>query len=214
MGRIAERVLVAETTPILSGLLFNSQDWPMPAVGFGQQRGKPFVNFQLRDNGCICFCVVVRNSGCSPERRKPSTSRSARYLAIPRFFAFCLHPLVFKVQGIMKEAQNVDELLDQQGWKRKELEEIEAKLKESRRFTAIVFVDLCGSTELKENETDQVWLGFIYRFIEMVNQQIRTAGGMLVKRTGDGLIAVFDTVTSAETFLDLLETNLVLGSYD
>src|SRR5713101_528484 len=57
---------------------------------------------------CICFCGVVRNSGCSPERRKPSTSRSARYLAIPRFFAFCLRPLVFKVPGIMKEAQTVD----------------------------------------------------------------------------------------------------------
>jgi hypothetical protein len=46
-----------------------------------------------------------------------------------------------------------------------------------------------------------------------VSENIHAAGGTLVKRMGDGLLATFDQVPAAETFLDLLETSPLLSSY-
>ena len=113
----------------------------------------------------------------------------------------------------MSETKTVDELLSQQGRKRAELAEIDRQMCESKRSAAIVFVDLHGSTELKEKEPDQEWLSSIYRFVEAVSDNIRGAGGTLVKRIGDGLLATFDQVPLAETFLDLIETSPALSNY-
>jgi class 3 adenylate cyclase len=113
----------------------------------------------------------------------------------------------------MKETRTVEELLNQQGRKRAELAEIEREMQESKRPAAVVFADLSGSTAMKENRADQEWLNFIYQFIEAVSEAIRTAGGSLAKRIGDGLLGVFPDVASAETFLDLLDASPVLSSY-
>lgn len=113
----------------------------------------------------------------------------------------------------MSENKTVEELLNQQGKKRAELAEIERQMCDSRRSAAIVFVDLVGSTELKEKEPDQEWLSFIYRFVEGVTAHINATGGRLVKRIGDSLLATFDEVSAAENFLDLLEGSPALLKY-
>jgi len=113
----------------------------------------------------------------------------------------------------MNETRRVEQLLHQQGKKRAELAEIERQMRESKSAAAIVFVDLQDSTEMKEKQADQEWLSFTYRFIEAVGEHIRAAGGVLVKRIGDGLMASFDQVAQAETLLDLLEASPALSTY-
>ena len=86
-------------------------------------------------------------------------------------------------------------------------------MRESKRSAAIVFVDLQGSSEVKEKQADQEWLSFTYWFVEAVGGHIHAAGGTLVKRIGDGLMATFDRVAQAETFLDLLGASPALSTY-
>src|ERR1039458_20137 len=113
----------------------------------------------------------------------------------------------------MKEKKNIDDLVIRKGQKETELAEIHGAMRESQRQAAIVIVDFVGSTALKQKADDVDWLGLIYEFIRHIDRLVQKAGGILVKRMGDGLLLSFADVQSAEAFLDDLEKDLASANY-
>ena len=60
-----------------------------------------------------------------------------------------------------------------------------------RSIAAILFTDIVESTAHNSARGDQAWLELLARHDELAGREIRNRGGRLVKRLGDGLLAVF-----------------------
>jgi class 3 adenylate cyclase len=72
--------------------------------------------------------------------------------------------------------------------------EIEAFLERRTEPLAILFVDLCGSSALKQRPQRQ-WLPIVCRFLYEITQQIVRQEGRVVKYIGDEVMAVFEEQT-------------------
>jgi class 3 adenylate cyclase len=72
--------------------------------------------------------------------------------------------------------------------------EIEEFLERRTEPLAILFVDLCGSSALKQRPQRQ-WLPIVCRFLYEITQQIVRQEGRVVKYIGDEVMAVFEEQT-------------------
>jgi hypothetical protein len=66
---------------------------------------------------------------------------------------------------------------------------------------------------MKQGREPEEWLGFVFEFIQRVDQLARVADGTVVKRTGDGLMVTFKDVQASERFVGSLITETVLQTY-
>lgn len=67
----------------------------------------------------------------------------------------------------------------------------------SRRFAAVLFTDLVGSTEQSRRAGDEAWRATIESHDRVCRDVVTTHGGRVVKSTGDGLLALFDAPSQA-----------------
>ena len=90
----------------------------------------------------------------------------------------------------MEDKKTIDDLVSRRAQKQHQLAAIHREIQESQRQAAIVILDLVGSTSLKQKAANADWLGFIYEFIQTVSDHVQKINGTLVKRMGDGLLAI------------------------
>jgi class 3 adenylate cyclase/quercetin dioxygenase-like cupin family protein len=80
-----------------------------------------------------------------------------------------------------------------------------------RIFTALVFTDLCGSTETLNRLGDARWRLLLAEHNQAVRAEIERFGGREVKTTGDGFFVLFDSparaVRGAAAMLDAAATH-------
>ncbi|MEA2627045.1 MAG: adenylate cyclase [Candidatus Binatota bacterium] len=74
--------------------------------------------------------------------------------------------------------------------------------------TAVLFLDICGSTSFFDRHGEKAGKAMVERCFRLVLPQIEKREGRVVKRMGDGLLAVFPTASAlvssaADTFLRL-----------
>jgi len=62
----------------------------------------------------------------------------------------------------------------------------------SRMLATVLFTDIVGSTEQVSNLGDRSWKDLLENHDRAVERQLRRYGGHLVKKTGDGVLAIFD----------------------
>ena len=77
-----------------------------------------------------------------------------------------------------------------------------------RRFAAILFTDLVGSTSLSSSMGDDDWSSLLASHDRICDGVIGGRGGRLVKRTGDGILATFDTASAAVRTATALRSEL------
>lgn len=87
-----------------------------------------------------------------------------------------------------------------------------------RRMVAIAFVDIASSTAKLVEMTDRVWCGVLDRFHQAIDRVVTRLGGTISNRMGDGYLCVFDGVSRAVRFgqlvnrvADSLELELRVG---
>lgn len=74
----------------------------------------------------------------------------------------------------------------------------EARLpRPEREVRVIMFTDLVGSTERAESDGDAQWRRLLDRHDATCEQATTHSGGRVVKSTGDGVLAIFSSVSSA-----------------
>ena len=61
-----------------------------------------------------------------------------------------------------------------------------------RLLATVLFTDIVGSTEQAQVAGDERWRELLDRHDELARRLVAQEGGRLVKRTGDGILAVFD----------------------
>ena len=61
-----------------------------------------------------------------------------------------------------------------------------------RLLATVLFTDIVGSTERAQRAGDERWRELLDRHDELARRLVAQEGGRLVKRTGDGILAVFD----------------------
>ncbi|HZU79619.1 MAG TPA: adenylate/guanylate cyclase domain-containing protein [Acidimicrobiales bacterium] len=66
-----------------------------------------------------------------------------------------------------------------------------------RRFAAVLFTDLVDSTARSAAAGDAAWRGTLESHDRICREVVERSAGRLVKSTGDGLLAVFDTPSQA-----------------
>ncbi len=82
-----------------------------------------------------------------------------------------------------------------------ERERINRAIAESGFTASIAFIDLCDSTALKGQLTDDEWPMHLYKFVTIMEELLRSSGGKPVKRLGDGILATFRSTGESESFL-------------
>jgi class 3 adenylate cyclase len=66
-----------------------------------------------------------------------------------------------------------------------------------RVFAVVAFIDLVDSTKTAAEMGDRRWIEFLEVFESLASRQIRSQRGLLVQRTGDGILATFDAPARA-----------------
>jgi len=110
----------------------------------------------------------------------------------------------------MGETKNIDGLIASQTKEKAELLAIGTEIESSATSIVVAFVDLAESTQMKQ---PAVWLGFVFQFIQQVDQLATVAEGTVVKRIGDELMVTFNDVQASERFVDSLIAEPVLQTY-
>jgi class 3 adenylate cyclase len=114
----------------------------------------------------------------------------------------------------MDEAKkHIDELVATQNRKRAELVAIGKEIALSATPIVVAFVDLAESTQMKQDREPEEWLGYVFEFIQRVDQRARDADGTVVKRIGDELMVTFRDVQASERCVDSLIADTVLQMY-
>ena len=62
-----------------------------------------------------------------------------------------------------------------------------------RRLATVLFTDIVGSTHVAADMGDRAWRELLGRHDALVRSAIEGAGGRVVKTTGDGVLATFDS---------------------
>jgi class 3 adenylate cyclase len=112
-----------------------------------------------------------------------------------------------------KSITHLDELVATQTQKQAELLAVGRQIASSATPIVVAFVDLAGSTQMKQDRGPEEWLGHVFEFIQRVDQRARAANGTVVKRIGDELMVTFKHVQASECFIDSLITDTVLHTY-
>jgi class 3 adenylate cyclase len=108
----------------------------------------------------------------------------------------------------------LDAKIREHSLRKSELEDLGQEIAASARPTVVTFIDLAGSTEIKEGTTPEEWLGFIYEFIRRCSQLIQESKGTVIKRIGDEVMATFRGADDAESFLIAIRADKTLRKYD
>ena len=61
-----------------------------------------------------------------------------------------------------------------------------------RRLATVLFTDIVGSTRRAAEVGDQAWRELLGRHDALVRSSVESAGGRIIKTTGDGVLATFD----------------------
>jgi len=77
-----------------------------------------------------------------------------------------------------------------------------------RALVALLFTDIVRSTDLAARVGDQRWSALLMRHNRATENAVERAGGRLVKWTGDGVLATFDTPSSALTCAEAINRAL------
>jgi class 3 adenylate cyclase len=72
-----------------------------------------------------------------------------------------------------------------------------SQLEPERRLATVMFTDIVASTEHVAKAGDDTWRSVLDGHDELVESTVRRHGGKVVKRTGDGALALFDGPTRA-----------------
>ena len=99
---------------------------------------------------------------------------------------------------------NIDTLVQKYMQKEEEIATIASQINASAKRTAIMLIDLIGSTSLKETSRQDNWLIYIYRFISIISQYVIQSKGVLIKRIGDEVMVSFERAEDVEVFLQKL----------
>lgn len=67
----------------------------------------------------------------------------------------------------------------------------------TRRFATVLFTDMVGSTEAAAAAGDDSWHEILDSHSRICDRAVTSAGGRIVKSTGDGVLAVFDSPSAA-----------------
>jgi class 3 adenylate cyclase len=67
----------------------------------------------------------------------------------------------------------------------------------TRRIHAVLFTDIVDSTAHNTAAGDRAWLDLLARHDQLADRIVRQCGGRLIKRLGDGLLAVFPLASDA-----------------
>lgn len=86
----------------------------------------------------------------------------------------------------MNTNRNIENLVNAS----EKLLKIEKYLEEQSNNMAIVFVDMCNSTQLKQKPQKE-WLPIICKFLLTISNIVIESGGKVVKYVGDEVIAIF-----------------------
>ena len=78
----------------------------------------------------------------------------------------------------------------------------------ARRFAAILFTDLVGSTSMSSSLGDDEWTDLLASHDRVCDAVVGMQRGRVVKRTGDGILATFDTASAAVRAAAALRTEL------
>ena len=85
---------------------------------------------------------------------------------------------------------------------------------DSRVLGAVMFVDMSNSTEMKEKQAEQTWLGTLAALFDTIRDEIDKAKtGTIVKYLGDGVMLVYDVksitdaINNAISIQEILEEN-------
>lgn len=84
--------------------------------------------------------------------------------------------------------KHIDDLVTTRNQKQAELLVIGREIASSSTPIVISFVDLAESTQMKQDREPEEWLGYVFEFIQHVDQRARDADGSVVKRIGDELM--------------------------
>lgn len=77
-----------------------------------------------------------------------------------------------------------------------------------RIVATAVFTDIVGSTALAASLGDHAWRNLLYRHDEVVRKELSRWRGRLVKTTGDGVFATFESPTQAIRFAKALPASM------
>ncbi|MDO8291865.1 MAG: adenylate/guanylate cyclase domain-containing protein [Gallionella sp.] len=100
--------------------------------------------------------------------------------------------------------KSIDNLVSTHLEKQLELVTLGRKIAQSATPVVVAFVDLSESTQMKQDHQPDIWLGYVFGFIQFIDQKCRAANGTTVKRIGDELMLTFSDVPSCEAFLQAL----------
>lgn len=100
--------------------------------------------------------------------------------------------------------KSIDNLVSTHLEKQLELATLGKEISQSATPVVVAFVDLSESTQIKQDHQADIWLGYVFGFIQFIDQKCRTSNGTTVKRIGDELMLTFSDVASCETFLQSL----------
>jgi len=87
--------------------------------------------------------------------------------------------------------------VDQYAWTDEQVRALDAEESISRVLATVMFTDIVGSSERAAAMGDRRWRQLLDRHDETARAEISRWRGKLVKHTGDGMLATFDTPTSA-----------------
>lgn len=95
-----------------------------------------------------------------------------------------------------------------------EVMSIKNKIAETKINKVILFVDLCNSTELKQNKEDLDWLTDVVLFINILTTNVEKNKGNVIKRIGDEIMATFSDVSDSEKFINDILSDKTLNKFD
>ena len=73
----------------------------------------------------------------------------------------------------------------------------------------VMFVDICGSTQLYETLGDAVASATVMRCLDMLRQRCEQAGGRVIQRIGDELMCAFDSADAALATASVMQESVM-----
>ncbi len=110
-------------------------------------------------------------------------------------------------------AKSIDQIIEKQELRQDELQEIGAEIRSSSSKIVVAFIDLADSTQLKQDQEPDIWLGSVYRFLKKGDQLAKAASGTVVKRIGDELMVTFPDTAASENFIKAVMVDTVLAKF-
>jgi class 3 adenylate cyclase len=105
---------------------------------------------------------------------------------------------------------NIDKMLEEIIGKENDISRLKETIKDSAKDVVIMFVDISGSTSLKETMELKDWLLYIYKFINIISDHAMKTNGIVIKRIGDEVMLSFERAEDTERFIDSIYTDLNL----